>query len=126
MASLYPSPNFNFPGYPAVRPGNLTPSIPSIAGSHHVSSTWPPGMFTLGALTPHLTIDQANSIFDLATRVSSIWHQAGQGVSGAVRTGGHAPQLNPGDDTWDTDIGAFSPGSCILSHSMRWNLQCRM
>ena len=42
LVLLYTSPNFNFPGYPAVRPGNLTPSIPSIAGSHHVSSTWPP------------------------------------------------------------------------------------
>ena len=52
MVSLYTSPNFNFPRYPAVGPGNLTPSIPSIAGSHHMSSTWPPGMFTLGQSTP--------------------------------------------------------------------------
>ena len=42
LASIYTSPNFNIPGYPAVGPGNLTPTVPSIAGSHHVSSTWPP------------------------------------------------------------------------------------
>ena len=66
MASLYTSLNFNFPGYPAVGPSNLTPSIPSIAGSHHMLSTWPPGLFTPRSLTPRLTIDQANNIFDLA------------------------------------------------------------
>ena len=48
-------------------PGNLTPSIPSLAGSHHVSSTWPAGVFTSGPSSPHLTIDQANSLFKLAT-----------------------------------------------------------
>ena len=66
LASIYTSPNFNCPGYFAVGPGNLTPTIPSIAGSHHMSSTWPPGVFTSGPSTPHLTIDQANSIFKLA------------------------------------------------------------
>ena len=66
MASLYTSPNFNFPGYSAVGPGNLTPSVPSIAGPHHVLSTWPPSMFTPRSLTPCLRIDQANGIFDLA------------------------------------------------------------
>ena len=40
--------------------------MPSIAGFHHVSSTWPPGMFTSGPSTPRLTIDQANNIFNLA------------------------------------------------------------
>ena len=72
MASLYTSPNFNFPGYPAVRPGNLTPSIPSIARSHHVSSTWPPGMFTPRPSTPQLTIDQANGIFNLAAKCQAL------------------------------------------------------
>ena len=72
MASLYTSLNFNLPRYPAVGPGNLTPSVPSIAGSHHVSSTWPPGVFTPGALTPRLTIDQANSIFDLAAECQAL------------------------------------------------------
>ena len=67
LASIYTSPGFNLPGYPAARPGNLTPSIPSLAGSHHVSSTWPAGAFTSGPSSPHLTIDQANSLFKLAT-----------------------------------------------------------
>ena len=66
LASIYTSPNFNTPGYPAVGPGNLTPTVPSITGSHHVSSTWPPGMFTSGSSSPHLTINHANSIFKLA------------------------------------------------------------
>ena len=42
LASLYTSLNFNISGYPAVGPGNLTPTVPSIAGSHHMLSTWPP------------------------------------------------------------------------------------
>ena len=63
MASIYTSLNFNIPGYPAVGPDNLTPTIPSLAGSHHMSSTWPPSMFTPKPSSPHLTIDQANSIF---------------------------------------------------------------
>ena len=66
-ASRYTSPNFNFPGYPAVRIRSLTPSVPSIAGSHQVSSTWPPSLFTYRPSTPWLTIDQANSIFNLAS-----------------------------------------------------------
>ena len=65
LASIYTSPNFNIPGYPAVGPGNLTPTVPSIAGSHHVSSTWPPSVFTSRSSSPHLTIDQGNSIFKL-------------------------------------------------------------
>ena len=44
----YTSPNFNLPGYPAVRLGSLTPSMPSIARSHHMLSTWPPSLFTSG------------------------------------------------------------------------------
>ena len=72
MASLYTSPNFNFPRYPAVRPGNLTPSIPSIAGSHHMLSTWPPGMFTPRPSTPRLTIDQANGIFNLVAECQAL------------------------------------------------------
>ena len=64
-ASCFTSPNFNLPSYPAIRLGSLTPSLPSIAGSHHVSSTWPPSLFTSGPLTLWLTIDQANSIFSL-------------------------------------------------------------
>ena len=72
MASIYTSPNFNLPGYPAVGPSNLTPTVPSLAGSHHMSSTWPPGMFTSGPSSPHLTIDQANSIFKLAAECQAL------------------------------------------------------
>ena len=72
MASLYTSPSFNFPRYPAVGPSNLTPSVPSIAGSHHVSSTWPPDMFTSGPSTPQLTIDQANSIFNFVAECQAL------------------------------------------------------
>ena len=72
MASIYTSPSFNLPGYPAVGPGNLTPTVPSLAGSHHVSSTWPLGMFTSGPSSPYLTIDQANSIFKLAAECQAL------------------------------------------------------
>ena len=68
LAALYTSPGFNFPGHPVVGPSNLTPSIPSLAGSHHMSSTWPTGMFTSRPSSPHLTIDQANSLFKLAAK----------------------------------------------------------
>ena len=71
-ASLFTSSNFNLPGYPAVRLGSLTPSVPNIAGSHHVSSTWPPNLFPSGPSTPWLTIDQANSIFGLASRCQAL------------------------------------------------------
>ena len=66
-ASCFTSPNFNLPGYSAIRLGSLTPSVLNIAGSHHMSSTWPPSLFTSGPSTPQLTIDQANSIFSLAS-----------------------------------------------------------
>ena len=72
MASIYTGPNFNLPGYPAVGPSNLTPTVPSLAGSHHVSSTWPPGIFTSRPSSPHLTIDQANSIFKLAAEYQAL------------------------------------------------------
>ena len=65
LASIYTNPGFNLPGYLPAGPGNLTPSIPRLAGSHHVLSTWPTGMFTSGPSSPHLTIDQAHSIFKL-------------------------------------------------------------
>ena len=71
-ASCFTSLNFNIPGYPAVGLGSLTPSVSSIAGSHHVSSTWPPSLFTSGPSTPQLTIDQANSIFSLSVKHSTL------------------------------------------------------
>ena len=72
MASLYTNLNFHFHRYPAVRPGNLTHSIPSTAGSHHVLSTWPLGMFTPGPSTPRLTIDQANCIFNHVAKCQAL------------------------------------------------------
>ena len=72
LASLYTSPGFNLPGYPAAGPSNVTPSIPSLTGSHHVLSTWPAGVFTSGPSSPYLTIDQANSLFKLATECQAL------------------------------------------------------
>ena len=72
LALLYTSPGFNFPRHPVAGPGNLMPSISSLAGSHHVSSTWPAGVFTSGPSSPHLTIDQANSLFKLAAECQAL------------------------------------------------------
>ena len=72
MASIYTSSNFNLLGYPAAGPSNLTPTVPSLSGSHHVLSTWPTGMFTSRPSSPHLTIDQANSIFKLAAECQAL------------------------------------------------------
>ena len=72
LASIYTSPGFNLPGYPAAGPGNLTPTAPSLDGSHHVLSTWPTGMFTSAPSSPHLTINQANSIFKLAAECQAL------------------------------------------------------
>ena len=71
-ASLLLSSNFNLPGYPAIGLGSLTPSVPSIASSHHVLSTWPPNLFPSGPSTPQLTIDQANNIFSLASKCQAL------------------------------------------------------
>ena len=66
--SLFASSSFNIPGLPSVGFGSLTPSVPSIAGSHHISSTWPPDSFPSGPSALWLTIDQASSIFGLASK----------------------------------------------------------
>ena len=66
-ASLFASSSFSLPGYPSIGLGSLTPLVPSIAGSQHISSTWPPNLVTPPPSTPWLTIDQANSIFSLAS-----------------------------------------------------------
>ena len=71
-ASLFASSSFNLPGYPAIGLGGLTPSVPSIVGSQHISSTWPPNLFPSGPSTPQLTIDQANSIFGLASECQAL------------------------------------------------------
>ena len=44
-ASLFASSSFNIPGLPSVGFGSLTPSVPSITSSHHISSTWPQTRF---------------------------------------------------------------------------------
>ena len=72
LASIYTSPGFNLSRYPAAGPGNITPTVPSLMGSHHVLSTWPASMFTSGPSSPHLTINQANSLFKLATKCQAL------------------------------------------------------
>ena len=71
-ASLFASSSFNLHGYPSMGLGSLTPLVPSIAGSHHVSSTWSPNLFPSGPSTPRLTIDQANNIFGLASECQAL------------------------------------------------------
>ena len=107
LASLFASLSFNLPSYPAVGLGSLTPLVPSIAGSHHISSTWPPNLFPSGPSTPHLTIDQANNIFGLASEcqalgvrlakdfqvlsgLEAIHHNSVQGVAHETLTLGHS------------------------------------
>ena len=108
-ASHFTSPNFNLPRYPDVRLGSLTPSVPSTAGFHHMSSTWPPSLFTSRPSTPWLTIDQANSIFSLASEcqvlgvklakefhvlsaLEAIYHNLIQGTVHETLTLGHSAQ----------------------------------
>ena len=72
LALLYTSPGFNFPGHPVAGPGDLTPSIPSLTESHHMSSTWPNDVFTSGPSSPHLTINQAKNLFKLAAECQAL------------------------------------------------------
>ena len=69
---LFVSSSFNLPSCPAVRLGCLTPLVPSIAGSHHILSTWPTNFFPSGPSTSWLTIDQANNIFGLASECQAL------------------------------------------------------
>ena len=71
-ALLFTSWSFNLPGFPSVGLGSLTPSVPSIAGSHHISSTWPPNAFPSRQSTSWLTIDHATSIFSLASECQAL------------------------------------------------------
>ena len=108
-ASLFASLSFSLPGYPSVGLGSLTPSVPSIAGSQHISSTWPPNLVSSGPSTPWLTIDQANSIFGLASEcqvlsvrlakdfqvlsgLEAIHHNSVQGMVHETLTLGHSAQ----------------------------------
>ena len=72
LALLFTGSSFNLPSYPAVGLGSLTPSVPSITGSHHVLSTWPPNLFPSKPSTPQLTIDQANNVFGLASKCQAL------------------------------------------------------
>ena len=71
-ASLFTSSSFNIPGLPSMGFGSLTPSVLSITSSHHILSTWPPDTFPSGPSAPQLTIDQANSIFGLASECQAL------------------------------------------------------
>ena len=71
-ALLFTSSSFNLPSYPSMGLGSLTPLVPSIAGSQHISSTWPPNLVSSRPSTPQLTIDQANSIFGLASKCQAL------------------------------------------------------
>ena len=72
LAFLCTSPGFNLPGQPVVGLSNLTPSVPSLTGSHQVSSTWPARVLTSGLSSPHLTINQANSVYILAAQCQAV------------------------------------------------------
>ena len=106
-ASLFASSSFSLPSYPSVGLGSLTPSVPSIAGSQHISSTWPPNLVSSQPSTPQLTIDQANSIFGLASEcqvlgirlakdfqvlsgLEAIHHNSVQGTAHEMLTLGHS------------------------------------
>ena len=71
-ASLFASSSFNIPGLPSMGVGSLTPSVPSIAVSHHILSTWPPDSFPSSPSAPQLTINQANSLFGLASECQAL------------------------------------------------------
>ena len=112
LASLYTSPGFNLPGHPVAGPGNLTPSIPSLTGSHHVSSTWPTGVFTSGPSSPHLTINQANSLYKLATECQALGVKLAKKFQ--VLLGLEAMHRNSIQGTTETWV--LSPGSCLLCY----------
>ena len=71
-ASLFTRSSFNIPGLQSMRFRSLTPLVPSIASSHHISSTWPTDSFPSGPSALQLTIDQANSIFSLASECQAL------------------------------------------------------
>ena len=71
-ALLFATSSFNLPSFPSMGLGSLTPLVPSIVGSHHISSTWPPNSFLSGPSTPQLTIDQADNIFSLVSEYQAL------------------------------------------------------
>ena len=109
LVLLYTSPSFNLSGLLAAGPGNRMPRVTSLTGSHHVSSTWPTSVFTSGPPSPHLTIDQANSLYNLAAEcqglsiklakkfqvlsgLEAMHHNSIQGMAHKTLTLGHSAQ----------------------------------
>ena len=91
---LFASSSFNIPGFPSVGFGSLTPSVPSITGVHHISSTWLPDSFPSGQSALHLTIDQALGIrlskdFQMLSGLEAIHHNSVQGIVHETLTLGH-------------------------------------
>ena len=71
-ASLVTSLSFNIPRLPSMGFGSLIPSVPSVTSSHHISSTWSPNVFPSGPSAPRLTVDQATSLFGLASKCQAL------------------------------------------------------
>ena len=68
----FASSSFNIPGLPSIGLGSLTPSVPSVASSHHILSTWPLDAFPSGPSAPRLTIDQATNLFGLVPECQAL------------------------------------------------------
>ena len=71
-ALFFTSSSFNLPGFPSMGLGSLIPSVPRIAGSHHILSTWAPNPVSSRSSTPWLTINQANSLFSLTSECQAL------------------------------------------------------
>ena len=71
-ASLFTSLSFSTPRLPSVGLGSLTPSVPSIVGSHHISNTWPLNAVSSGPSASYLTVDQATSLFGLVSECQAL------------------------------------------------------
>ena len=70
--TLFASSSFNIPGLPSMGFGSLTPSVPSVTSSHHIFSTWTPNSFPSSQSALRLTIDQATSLFGLASECQAL------------------------------------------------------
>ena len=72
-ASLFASSSFNIPRLPSMGFGSLTPSVPSITGSHHISSTWPPDSFPSSQSAPASDHQPGHQPIWPCVRVSGAW-----------------------------------------------------
>ena len=77
-------------------------------------STWPTSVFTSGPSSPHLTINQANSLFKLATECQALGIKLAKQFQ--VLLGLEAMHRNSiqGISTRDTDTRGLSLGDCLL------------